>query len=120
MNWFKENFGSMGGVVAGLAFSSLLLPASLWLLLVAAGLLHPAAFLENYNHWFVLGVGMLFGGIGIWTGPFGLPFLLLFLRVPAKAANYADLLLSKIWLVSIVMLGLAGYAGWQLRASLDP
>ncbi len=117
MNWFDEKFGEFAGLTKWLAFLSLLLPFSLLMLALASGLIRTEAYSEASDRWFVLQIGMITGGFGVWTGSLGTPILLSFLRFPSRAAHFFGALLGRTWPTSLLVLGLAGYSLWDLRAS---
>jgi hypothetical protein len=118
MSRLKDFFGSLSGIVVWFALSSLLLPAALWLLLVAAGVLHPAALSETSDRWFALDLGMLLGGFGVWTAPIGLPIWLRLFQVPGNAAMAIGSILTNAWALSAALLGLSAYAAWGLRSAI--
>lgn len=117
MNWFDEKFGEFAEFTKWLAFLSLLLPFSLLTLALASGLIRTEAYTEASDRWFVLKLGMLSGGFGVWTGSIGTPILLSFLRFPSRGAHFFGALLGRTWPTSLLVLGLAGYSLWDLRTS---
>ncbi len=118
LNRFKNIFGELAGPAAGLAFSSILLPFGLWLLLVAAGAFHSDSPTEAYDRLFALNLGMLFSGFGIWTAPLGLPVVFKLLGVPAKNSRGITRVLTTPWVLSPGLPGLALYAWRGLRPGL--
>ncbi|MDD5208464.1 MAG: hypothetical protein PHV36_03695 [Elusimicrobiales bacterium] len=118
LNRFKNIFGELAAPAAGLAFSSILLPFGLWLLVVAAGAFHSDSPTEAYDRLFALNLGMLFSGFGIWTAPLGLPVVFKLLGVPEKISRGITRVLTTPWVLSPGLPCLALYAWRSLRPGL--
>jgi hypothetical protein len=100
--------------------ASLLLPLSIWLLLIAAGIAQSEAFSESYGRWTALTLGLIAGAFGLLTAPIGLGPLLNFFRLPKFISRSAVFLLASTWVAVPALVGLSAYAAWVLLAADPP